>query len=427
MGRGLSSRRSKTPIIKRQRSLSSKMSKMRQKFHEATDNNSDNENQENNEKRPIDWGSDEEEDWVTENEEECIAEAEVFTKYKTAAKFTTAALEMAMDMCRKPGGSTKTISKSVDEFLGSKLGTVYSKTVDENGNPMAKSLAFPTTINVNNVVCHYTYANDDIVLKDGDVVKIHLGCQIDGYPAIAGDTLIVGCLDGVDPTSINVVNATKVAIAAAVRTLHPTEQNGDVSDVIQNVADYFNVEPVEGVLSHRIKRFIIDGQKAIITRRILDVEPIQDVEPMDIDVNHVYNLDIVFSNSDFRLKPSDTHATTMYRRTEVQAPIRMKTARHALMEIRKRFYTFPFVVNDVFPEDPARSSFGTQLLAKSAVVDPFLVMESKGGAVTARCSCTVAVTNRTIDVLCGPGSFFAPNAQWPQELRAILTRPLNHN
>ena len=413
MGRGLSAKRSKTPVLKRQRSLSTRIAKMRKSHSEG---------------KPIDFqedGNESEMSWATEKDEESISETDVLTKYKTAARFTNGALALALEMCATGGTSLHAVCKASDEYIVAKCATVYLKSVDENNRPTSKGVAFPTNVSVNNVVCHYTSMNSDYTLVDGDVVKIHLGCHIDGYPAIAGHTIVVGGA-AADPVTANVIHGAHVACAAVVRMLHPGEENGAITDLIENVAKHFGVEAVEGVLSHRVKRFIVDGQKSIIGRRQLDAEPRHDTETMEIDTNHVYNIDIVFSSGEWKLRPSDAHPTTMYRRNEVQAPLRMKSARQALMEIRKRFLSFPFVVKDVFPGEVPKSKFGVKSLAEVGLADPLPVMESKGTAIIARFSCTVAVTERTIDVLCGLSPTPNVDVTFPAALKAILTRPLTH-
>lgn len=44
-----------------------------------------------------------------------------------------------------------------------------------------KGVAFPTCVSVNEVVGHYSPLEDEVVLKEGDVVKVELGVHIDGY------------------------------------------------------------------------------------------------------------------------------------------------------------------------------------------------------------------------------------------------------
>ena len=44
-------------------------------------------------------------------------------------------------------------------------------------------------ISVNEVVCHSI--PDSTELVDGDIVKVDLGCHIDGYIAVAANTIVV--------------------------------------------------------------------------------------------------------------------------------------------------------------------------------------------------------------------------------------------
>lgn len=55
-------------------------------------------------------------------------------------------------------------------------------------------IAFPTTLNINHVICHYAPGPNDalVTLRKKDMVKIELGVHIDGFPAMVGHTLVVG-------------------------------------------------------------------------------------------------------------------------------------------------------------------------------------------------------------------------------------------
>ena len=58
---------------------------------------------------------------------------------------------------------------------------------------MEKGVAFPTCISVNNIVGHLSpLKSEDQQLKDGDLVKIDLGCHIDGFVGLVAHTIVVG-------------------------------------------------------------------------------------------------------------------------------------------------------------------------------------------------------------------------------------------
>ncbi|CAI9784798.1 unnamed protein product [Fraxinus pennsylvanica] len=55
-----------------------------------------------------------------------------------------------------------------------------------------RGVAFPICISVNNTVCHFSpLANDETVLEEGDVLKIDMGCQIDGFIAVVAHTHVL--------------------------------------------------------------------------------------------------------------------------------------------------------------------------------------------------------------------------------------------
>lgn len=88
---------------------------------------------------------------------------------------------------------------------------------------MKKGIAFPTCLSVNNCVCHFSpiRSEPDILLKDGDVVKIDLGAHIDGFIAVAAFTTIIGATAEKPATGrkADVVLAAYYSSQAALRLL----------------------------------------------------------------------------------------------------------------------------------------------------------------------------------------------------------------
>lgn len=71
-------------------------------------------------------------------------------------------------------------------------------------------------------------------------------------------------------------------------------QNKDVSDAIQKVAAAYDCKIVEGVLSHQLKQFVIDGNKAILSVSNPDTR----VDDAEFEENEVYSIDIVTSTGE---------------------------------------------------------------------------------------------------------------------------------
>ncbi len=73
--------------------------------------------------------------------------------------------------------------------------------------------------------------------------------------------------------------------------------------MIAKIAKDFEVNPVQGVLSHEMSRFVMDGEKVIINRTELD----QKVDEIEFEPNQVWAIDIVMCSGDGKPKVSFYH------------------------------------------------------------------------------------------------------------------------
>jgi len=122
-----------------------------------------------------------------EEEEESgeIDNAKVLEKYKYAATATNTALTTVLKEI-VPGKKVFDICLVGDKALKEAATAIPIKTKD-------KGLAFPCSISVNNTACHYSPLKDEekpVVLKEGDLVKVDLGVQVDGYISVTAHTTI---------------------------------------------------------------------------------------------------------------------------------------------------------------------------------------------------------------------------------------------
>ncbi|MFV2017993.1 type I methionyl aminopeptidase [Micromonospora sp. LOL_023] len=86
-------------------------------------------------------------------------------------------------------------------------------------------------LSVNDAVLHGL--PHDYVLRDGDVVSIDMAVGIDGWVADSARTVIVGAAAADD---LQLVEATEVALEAAIEAARPGNHLGDVSAAIGEVA-----------------------------------------------------------------------------------------------------------------------------------------------------------------------------------------------
>src|SRR5690606_38682570 len=123
-----------------------------------------------------------------------------------------------------------------------------------------------------------------------------LGVQIDGFISQAATTVIVG-QSTEQPTTgraADVICAAYYGAEVAHRLIRPGGTNTEVTAALAKVAELFKCSPVEGVLSHQVKRYVIDGSKVILNKADTD----QQVDEFKFEVNEVYVVDIVMSTGE---------------------------------------------------------------------------------------------------------------------------------
>lgn len=57
-----------------------------------------------------------------------------------------------------------------------------------------------------------------------------------------------------------------------MRLLKPGQSNNDVTEAISKICSAYNVSAVEGVLSHEVKKHLIDGNRVIINKETFELK-----------------------------------------------------------------------------------------------------------------------------------------------------------
>ncbi|PXF45479.1 hypothetical protein BWQ96_04777 [Gracilariopsis chorda] len=332
--------------------------------------------------------------------EKGIDQSDVLEKYKAAG----ALVDDAFDLVRRAayaGIAIRTLCQLGDTVITNKAAGVYSKARTESGERLEKGVAFPTCICVNNCVSHFcpieTDANADAKLQAGDQITIQFGAHIDGYAALAAHTLVVRerkeavAAPVLRGRAADVVKGAYTAANAALRLMKVGNSNDQVSDLLAAVAKEFGVELLEGVLSHQMKRYVIDGSKVIMNKQTLESR----ADCWQFEAYEVYNLDVVMSTGDGKAIQKDTRETVYKRQVDVDYQLKMKTSRQMFAEINKSHPTMPFTLRALSDAKKARMAM-TEMM-KHNLVTAYPVLYEKDGAVIGRCSMTVLITaNNTL-------------------------------
>lgn len=216
--------------------------------------------------------------------------------------------------------------------------------------------AFPTCISVNNIVSHVSplHSDPEIVLKDGDVVKVQVGIQIDGYAVTHAETIILG---KADPVAADVVKAAYDAAQAAMRAVKAGNKNWDVTEIVDKVAKEYDCVPVQGMLSCQHEQNVTDGKKRILLNPSPELR--RDHDTVTFEEGEVYGVDVlVVSGSDPKARPDESRTSVYKRANDVNYQLKMKTSRATFSEIQKKSGAFPFTLRAL--DDEKRSRMGVQ-------------------------------------------------------------------
>uniref|UniRef100_A0A7N8WLY5 Proliferation-associated 2G4, b n=1 Tax=Mastacembelus armatus TaxID=205130 RepID=A0A7N8WLY5_9TELE len=269
-----------------------------------------------------------------ETQEQTIADDLVVTKYKMGAEIANQALKTVV-AAATAGTSVLSLCEKGDAFIMAETGKIFKKEKD-----MKKGIAFPTCVSVNNCVCHYSplKSDPDVILKDGDLVKIDLGVHVDGFISNVAHSFVVGV------TKVwrkaDVIKAAHLCAEAALRLVKPGSQNTQVTEAWNKIAKSFKCSPIEGMLSHQLKQHVIDGEKTII-QNPTDQQK-KDHEKAEFEVHEVYAVDVLISTGEGKAKDGGQRTTVYKRDPNKVYGLKMKTSRTFFSEMERRFDTMTF-------------------------------------------------------------------------------------
>uniref|UniRef100_A0A3P8ZPR4 Peptidase M24 domain-containing protein n=1 Tax=Esox lucius TaxID=8010 RepID=A0A3P8ZPR4_ESOLU len=316
-------------------------------------------------------------------QEQTIADDLVVTKYKMGADIANQAMKTVVEAARA-GVTVVSLCEMGDAFITTETGKVFRKEKDQK-----KGIAFPTSVSVNNCVCHFSPLKSDpeVILKDGDLVKIDLGVHVDGFISNLAHSFVVGVTKHTPLTGrkADVIKAAHLCAEAALRLVKPGNQNSQVTEAWNKIAKSFKCTAIEGMLSHQLKQHVIDGEKTII-QNPTDQQR-KDHEKAEFEVHEVYAVDVLISTGEGKAKDAGQRTTIYKRDPDKQYGLKMKTSRIFFSEVERRFDAMPFTLRAF--EDEAKARLGVVECAKHELLQPFNVLHEKEGEFVAQFKFTV--------------------------------------
>ena len=159
---------------------------------------------------------------------------EIFEKYRDAGVLAAKILRRSAQEIRV-GGSYLNLVESIEVQ------------VEEEG----AALAFPLNLSLNEDAAHDTASPGDArVFAKGDVAKLDLGVQIEGYIADTATTIDLG-------SNSLLLEASERALDAAIKAVRPGATAGNLGAAIQKEIECRGYRPISNLTGHGLDRYIL--------------------------------------------------------------------------------------------------------------------------------------------------------------------------
>ncbi|EGG17259.1 proliferation associated protein [Cavenderia fasciculata] len=358
-----------------------------------------------------------------EHEIEDLSDDSVINFYMTSSQVCNQAIKEVIALCQE-GKSIIDICVAGDAFIESACAKLFTKRKN-----LEKGIAFPTCVSINDCVGHFSPLRSEAptLLKKGDIVKVDLGVQFDGYVAMGAHTIIVGGGDAGQPLTgrtADAICAAHFAMEAAIRLVKEGNKSSDVTKAITKIADAYHVTPVAGILSHDLKRWSLDGEKIIFSKAPTGH---QRADEHQFETNEVYCIDIVMSTGDGKSKDKGSRTTVFKRDTNQNYQLKMKASKDLLHDINLRYPALPFTLRAFTDETKTRLGLGE--LTSHGLVNSFPVLyEAAGNAVVQFKATILLLPSGNVKITCNdlPLPFVSSTYSVDEESKAILALPLKN-
>ena len=246
------------------------------------------------------------------------------------------------------------IGRTVYEICNS----IEKEIIDKGGHP-----AFPVNVSINEIAAHYTAEpNDQIVIKDTDVVKIDLGVHINGYVADTAVTI------SYDPRYDQLIKIAELSLSEAIKIAKHNTKSSEIGKTIENTISHNGLKPIQNLSGHSLDQYIIHAGKSIPNIKTYG-------SSFSLSPKQAYAIEPFVTTSDGLGIVYEGKIRNIFSLIS-RKPTKDKEADEFIMYIWNKFKTLPFalrwLVND-FAESNARAMLDFLIKKKNIRAYPILV------------------------------------------------------
>jgi len=269
----------------------------------------------------------------------------------------------------KPGESIYNIAETIEQ-----------KIIDLGGFP-----SFPVNISINNIAAHYTPTiNDNTILKDGDVVKVDFGAQVNGY-----------CMDTAFTVEINdnkykdLIEASRNALENVKKILRKDIEVSEIGKVIESTIKSYNYNPIYNLSGHKIEQYILHSGITIPNydnkSKIKLTEGIYAIEPFATNGVGLVKED----------KPSGIYSIMS------DKPIRDPNIKKFFQEIYNKYKTLPFSYRWLYKDynNKINLKLFIEYLKKNGNIYEYPILVEQSNGIVTQFETTFFIYDRVYDMM----------------------------
>lgn len=109
-------------------------------------------------------------------------------------------------------------------------------------------------------------------------------------------------------------------------------QNYAITEAVQKIASEYKCKPIEGMLSHQLKQFKIDGEKTIIQNP--NEAQRKEHEKCEFALHEVFAIDVLISTGEGVGREKDTKVS-IFKKTDENYQLKLKASRALITEVKR--------------------------------------------------------------------------------------------
>lgn len=290
---------------------------------------------------------------------------DILEKYLRAGRIAKEALEF--------GAAHATAGKSSLE-----LANAIEILIRERGG----QCAFPVNIGINEIAAHYTPSrNNDMRLREGDIVKLDVGAHVEGYPADTSVTVEVGTRK-----YTQLIQSAQDALGVCIEMAAPGTTMSAIGSAVERVIKSAGYRPVQNLTGHSMERYNLHAGLSIPSIETKDKTAIEEgmviaIEPFSTTGSG--KVDGKGRGSIFRIV------------RERRAPADVE---QLFLKMKQRFGSFPFAGRWCDELDHDAEAL-MQKMVRLGMIMSYPVLTEVAGGVVAQAEHSVVVTSNGCRVL----------------------------